>query len=157
MFTTILFKAPIGQLLWDIAIVFLWFHTFSLANVFYFNLSSHCHHSSGFPVSLAFCSLVTISLLWAVTFCMIIFFFYTILLHVLLLLLLCLSLPAASGHKCLRHSTKVLDTQVLISPTQEQVQSEVRDEWCTSQKRPLMPISVFFISLAIVYYVILMI
>ncbi|XP_070776839.1 microtubule-associated protein 1S-like [Enoplosus armatus] len=30
-----------------------------------------------------------------------------------------------SGHKCLRHSTRVLDTQVLISPSQEQVRSEV--------------------------------
>ncbi|XP_044023285.1 microtubule-associated protein 1S-like isoform X2 [Siniperca chuatsi] len=30
-----------------------------------------------------------------------------------------------SGHKCLRHSTRVLDTQVLISPPQEQVCSEV--------------------------------
>ncbi|CAL8284341.1 unnamed protein product [Lota lota] len=29
------------------------------------------------------------------------------------------------GHRCLRHSTSVLDTQVLISPAQEQVQSEV--------------------------------
>uniref|UniRef100_A0A8D3DFT2 Microtubule-associated protein 1Sb n=1 Tax=Scophthalmus maximus TaxID=52904 RepID=A0A8D3DFT2_SCOMX len=29
------------------------------------------------------------------------------------------------GQKCLRHSTKVLDTQVLISPSQEQVHSEV--------------------------------
>ncbi|XP_053191099.1 microtubule-associated protein 1S-like [Scomber japonicus] len=30
-----------------------------------------------------------------------------------------------AGQKCLRHSTKVLDTQVLISPSQEQVHSEV--------------------------------
>ncbi|KAM3595177.1 uncharacterized protein V6R79_019516 [Siganus canaliculatus] len=30
-----------------------------------------------------------------------------------------------AGQKCLRHSARVLDTQVLISPTQEQVQSEV--------------------------------
>ncbi|XP_059908836.1 microtubule-associated protein 1S-like [Gadus macrocephalus] len=29
------------------------------------------------------------------------------------------------GHRCLRHSTSVLDTQVLISPAQEQVHSEV--------------------------------
>ncbi|XP_076013607.1 microtubule-associated protein 1S-like [Genypterus blacodes] len=32
---------------------------------------------------------------------------------------------SACGHKCLRHSSKVLDTQVLISPTEDQVQSEV--------------------------------
>ncbi|KAG8013244.1 Electromotor neuron-associated protein 1 [Nibea albiflora] len=30
-----------------------------------------------------------------------------------------------AGQKCLRHSTRVLDTQVLISPSQEQVHSEV--------------------------------
>ncbi|KAJ0062990.1 hypothetical protein NL108_010274 [Boleophthalmus pectinirostris] len=30
-----------------------------------------------------------------------------------------------AGHKCLRHSTKTLDIQVLISPTQEQVHTEV--------------------------------
>ncbi|KAK7904022.1 hypothetical protein WMY93_016629 [Mugilogobius chulae] len=30
-----------------------------------------------------------------------------------------------AGQKCLRHSTKTLDIQVLISPTQEQVHSEV--------------------------------
>ncbi|XP_069392489.1 microtubule-associated protein 1S-like isoform X2 [Paralichthys olivaceus] len=30
-----------------------------------------------------------------------------------------------TGQKCLRHGTKVLDTQVLISPSQEQVHSEV--------------------------------
>ncbi|KAM9842912.1 microtubule-associated protein 1S-like [Aulostomus maculatus] len=30
-----------------------------------------------------------------------------------------------AGQKCFRHSTKVLDTQVLISPSQEQVHSEV--------------------------------
>ncbi|KAM9341542.1 microtubule-associated protein 1S-like [Symphorus nematophorus] len=30
-----------------------------------------------------------------------------------------------AGQKCLRHSTRVLDTQVLIRPSQEQVQSEV--------------------------------
>ncbi|XP_067336246.1 microtubule-associated protein 1S-like isoform X2 [Channa argus] len=30
-----------------------------------------------------------------------------------------------AGHKCLRHGTRVLDTQVLISPSQEQVHSEV--------------------------------
>ncbi|KAM8913346.1 microtubule-associated protein 1S-like [Spinachia spinachia] len=30
-----------------------------------------------------------------------------------------------AGHKCLRHSNRVLDTQVLISPSQEQVHSEV--------------------------------
>nr|XP_020442582.1 microtubule-associated protein 1S-like [Monopterus albus] len=30
-----------------------------------------------------------------------------------------------AGQKCLRHSSRVLDTQVLISPSQEQVQSEV--------------------------------
>uniref|UniRef100_H3DII1 Microtubule associated protein 1S n=1 Tax=Tetraodon nigroviridis TaxID=99883 RepID=H3DII1_TETNG len=33
---------------------------------------------------------------------------------------------ASSGHKCLRHSTRVLDAQVLICPSQEQVFSEVR-------------------------------
>lgn len=33
---------------------------------------------------------------------------------------------ASSGQKCLRHSNRVLDTQVLISPAQEQVYSEVR-------------------------------
>uniref|UniRef100_A0A3B4Z2M1 Microtubule-associated protein 1Sb n=2 Tax=Seriola lalandi dorsalis TaxID=1841481 RepID=A0A3B4Z2M1_SERLL len=30
-----------------------------------------------------------------------------------------------AGHKCLRHSARVLDTQVLVSPSQEQVHSEV--------------------------------
>ncbi|XP_070834806.1 microtubule-associated protein 1S-like isoform X1 [Chaetodon trifascialis] len=30
-----------------------------------------------------------------------------------------------AGQKCLRHSTRVLDTQVLVSPSQEQVRSEV--------------------------------
>lgn len=43
---------------------------------------------------------------------------------------LCISLliflSASSGHKCLRHCTRVLDTQVVISPSQEQVHAEVR-------------------------------
>lgn len=34
---------------------------------------------------------------------------------------------ASSGHKCLRHSTRVLDAQVLICPSQDQVHSEVRE------------------------------
>lgn len=37
------------------------------------------------------------------------------------------SFSASSGHKCLRHSTRVLDTQVLICPSQDQVHSEVRE------------------------------
>lgn len=43
-----------------------------------------------------------------------------------LLFLFFVCLPTSSGQKCLRHRTRVLDTQVLISPTQEQVRSEVR-------------------------------
>ncbi|XP_068195488.1 microtubule-associated protein 1S-like [Antennarius striatus] len=34
-------------------------------------------------------------------------------------------LSASSGQKCLRHGTRVLDTQVLISPSQDQARSEV--------------------------------
>lgn len=44
-----------------------------------------------------------------------------------LLFLFSVFLSAPSGQKCLRHTTRVLDTQVLISPSQEQVHSEVRE------------------------------
>lgn len=47
-------------------------------------------------------------------------------LFVLLFISLLNFLSASSGHKCLRHCTRVLDTQVVISPSQDQVHSEVR-------------------------------
>lgn len=47
-------------------------------------------------------------------------------LFVLLFISLLIFLSASSGHKCLRHCTRVLDTQVVISPSQDQVHSEVR-------------------------------
>nr|XP_046268940.1 microtubule-associated protein 1S-like [Scatophagus argus] len=44
----------------------------------------------------------------------------------------------AAGQKCLRHSTRVLDTQVLICPSQEQVRSEVLTLLCRESAHKLL-------------------